>query len=199
MKARYCPCLGVKRDRESFDIGFVCALGVGGTVMNVRYRVELHQEERDQLARMLSGGKHAARRVKRAQILLAADAGESDEAIAANVSVGGSTVYRTKRRFVLGNLEAALSEAPRPGAERKMSGKQDALLVATACPKPAQGHVVHSSSGWRLCGPDGGRARSLRRDARSEASGGVLRREPDPTDRRGTAADPGATGPAGTL
>src|SRR6187397_2199310 len=91
MKARYCPCLGVKRDRESFDIGFVCALGVGGTVMNVRYRVELHQEERDQLARMLSGGKHAARRVKRAQILLAADAGESDEAIAANVSVGGST------------------------------------------------------------------------------------------------------------
>jgi hypothetical protein len=30
--------------------------------------------------------------------------------------VGGSTVYRTKRRFVLGNLEAALSEEPRPGA-----------------------------------------------------------------------------------
>jgi len=109
--------------------------------MNVRYRVELHQEERDQLARMLSGGKHAARKLKRAQILLAADAGESDEAIAANVSVGGSTVYRTKRRFVLGNLEAALSEAPRPGAERKMSGKQEALLVATACSKPPQGRA----------------------------------------------------------
>src|SRR6187397_2242340 len=140
-EGRYCPCLGVKRDRESFDIGFVCALGVGGTAMNVRYRVELHQEERDQLARMLSGGKHAARKLKRAQILVAADAGESDEAIAANVSVGGSTVYRTKRRFVLGNLEAALSEAPRPGAERKMSGKQEALLVATACSKPPQGRA----------------------------------------------------------
>src|SRR6186997_3050498 len=62
------------------------------------------------------------------------------------------------------------------------------------CQALAQGHVVHSSSGWRLCGPDGGRARSLRRDARSEASGGVLRREPDPTDRRGTAADPGQPG-----
>jgi hypothetical protein len=36
--------------------------------------------------------------------------------------VGGSTVYRTKRRFVLGNLEAALSEEPRPGADRKLSG-----------------------------------------------------------------------------
>ena len=107
--------------------------------MNIRYRVELNQDERDQLARMLSGGKHAARKLKRAQILLAADAGESDGAIAANVSVGGSTVYRTKRRFVLGNLEAALSEEPRPGAERKLSGRQEALLVATACAKPPEG------------------------------------------------------------
>jgi hypothetical protein len=32
--------------------------------------------------------------------------------------VRGSTVYRTKRRFVEGNLERALSEDPRPGAER---------------------------------------------------------------------------------
>lgn len=46
---------------------------------------------------MLSGGKHAVRKLKRAQILLAADAGVSDEAIASSVSVGGSTVYRTKR------------------------------------------------------------------------------------------------------
>ena len=69
----------------------------------------------------------------------AAEAGESDDAIAANVSVGGSTVHGTKRRFVLGNLEAALSEEPRPGAERKLSDKQEALLVATACAKPPKG------------------------------------------------------------
>jgi transposase len=39
--------------------------------------------------------------------LLASDAGVSDEEIARSVGVGGSTVYRTKRRFVIGNLEAA--------------------------------------------------------------------------------------------
>ena len=83
--------------------------------MNVRYRVELNQTEHDQLTALLCGGKHAARRIKRAQILIAANAGASDEEIARSVGVGGSTVYRTKRRFVLGNLEAALSEAPRPG------------------------------------------------------------------------------------
>ena len=109
--------------------------------MNVRYRVELSQAERNELKTLLSGGKHAARKLKRAQILLAADAGASDEAIATSVGVGGSTVYRTKRRFVLGNLEAALSEEPRPGAGRKLSGKEEALLVATACSNPPAGRA----------------------------------------------------------
>ena len=43
--------------------------------MNVRYRVELGQAEREQLTALLSGGKHAVRRLKRAQILLAARSG----------------------------------------------------------------------------------------------------------------------------
>ena len=107
--------------------------------MNIRYRVELSEAERVQLTALLSGGKHAARKLKRAQILLAADAGVSDEMIVASVSVGGSTVYRTKRRFVEGNLELALSEETRPGAPRKLSGKETAMLVATACSSPPKG------------------------------------------------------------
>jgi hypothetical protein len=50
--------------------------------MNVRYWVELSQAERGELTAMLSKGKQAARKLKRAQILLAADAGCSDEEIA---------------------------------------------------------------------------------------------------------------------
>jgi transposase len=109
--------------------------------MNVRYRVELSQAERDELTALLSGGKHAVRKLKRAQILLAAATGACDEEIARSVGVGGSTVYRTKRRFVLGNLAAALSEEPRPGASRKLSGKEEALLVATACSNPPAGRA----------------------------------------------------------
>ena len=109
--------------------------------MNVRYRVELSQDERAALQGLLAGGHQAARKLKRAQILLAADGGADDEAIANTIGVGGSTVYRTKRRFVLGNLEAALSEEPRPGAQRKLSGNEEALLVATACSTPPPGHA----------------------------------------------------------
>ena len=67
--------------------------------------------------------------------------GASDEEIATSLGVGGSTVYRTKRRFVLGNLDLALREEPRPGAGRKLSGKQEALLVATACSSPPEGRA----------------------------------------------------------
>ncbi len=109
--------------------------------MNVRYRVELSQSERAELASLLSGGKEAVRKLKRAQILLAADAGASDAEIARSLGVGASTVYRTKRRFVLGNLAAALSEGPRPGARRKLTGKEEALLVATACSSPPAGRA----------------------------------------------------------
>src|SRR3954452_2096025 len=110
-----------------------------GHDMNIRYRVELNEVEQAQLHRLISGGKHASRKVKRAQILLAAHHGVSDDDIARAVSVGGSTVYRTKRRFVEGNLELALSEETRPGAARKLSGKQTALLIATACSNPPEG------------------------------------------------------------
>src|ERR1700726_4234027 len=109
--------------------------------MNVRYRVELSQAEREELRKLLSGGKQAVRKFKRAQILLAADAGASDEEIATSVAASGSTVYRTKRRFVEGNLEGALSEEPRPGAARKLSGKEEAILVATACAAPPDGRA----------------------------------------------------------
>ncbi|WP_237050560.1 IS630 family transposase [Microvirga ossetica] len=109
--------------------------------MNIRYRVDLSETERCELEAMLRGGKHAARTLKRAQIHLAADAGVGDEIIAAPVAVGASTVSRTKRRFVEGNLERALREEPRPGAARKLSGKDEALLVATACSSPPEGRA----------------------------------------------------------
>jgi len=109
--------------------------------MNIRYHDDLSEAERCELTGLLSGGKHSARKLKRAQILLAAASGAGDEEIATHVAVGGSTVYRTKRRFVESGLAAALSEEPRPGAERKLSGREEALLVATACSNPPIGRA----------------------------------------------------------
>ena len=54
--------------------------------MNVRYIVELTPEERDQLKALTVGGVGQVRRIKRAQVLLAADSGSSDEEIARTVA-----------------------------------------------------------------------------------------------------------------
>lgn len=107
--------------------------------MNIRYRVTLSSEERQSLLDLIRGGNVAARKVRRAQILLAADARISDDEIARTVVVGTSTVYRTKQRFVEEGLERALNEAPRPGNPRKLSVTDEALLVAVSCSKPPIG------------------------------------------------------------
>jgi hypothetical protein len=43
--------------------------------------------------------------------------------------------------FVEGNLEAALNEEPRAGADRKLTSNEEALLIATACSSPPEGRA----------------------------------------------------------
>jgi len=96
----------------------------------------------------VSKGKRAARKLKRAQILLAADAGHSDEEIPARWRWAVPPVYRTKRRFVEGNLERALSEDRVQAQSAKLTGKEEALLVATACASPPEGRARWTWSFW---------------------------------------------------
>jgi transposase len=108
--------------------------------MNIRYRVTLDEQERQQLLDLTrGGGKVGVRKFKRAQVLLKADEGQEDQEIADAIPVGTATVYRTKKRFVEEGLEASLNERPRPGGERKLTGQQEGLLVALACSKPPKG------------------------------------------------------------
>jgi hypothetical protein len=107
--------------------------------MNIRYRVTLTTDERSHLESLVQGGKGAVRRIKRAQILLAADGGSTDGTIARNVVVGTSTVYRAKQRFVEEGLESVLCELPRSGVPRKLDAGDEALLCALALLSAAGG------------------------------------------------------------
>jgi transposase len=101
-----------------------------------KYVVSLTTEERDELDALLKRGKVGARTSARARILLHAAEGATDAASAAAVRVGEATVERTRQKFVEGGLDWALRERPRPGGTRKLDGKQEAFLVATACSTP---------------------------------------------------------------
>ena len=107
--------------------------------MHKKYIVTLSADERNQLLEMIKKGTLAARKLTRAHILLRADEGATDETIAAALHIHRTTVERTRQRFVEGNLEGAMSERPRPGGKRKLSAKQEARLIATACSTPPEG------------------------------------------------------------
>lgn len=113
--------------------------------MQKKYHVTLTLEERDELDRMVSSGKAAARKLCHARILLKADEAEggpawTDEQIAEALDVGLSTVWRVRRRFVEDGLESAIT--PKPAARiyaRKLDGAGEAHLVKLACSGPPSG------------------------------------------------------------
>ena len=96
------------------------------------YVVDLTPEERTELLGSLNRGSAPARRLTRARALLHADEGGTDEAIAKALHIR-PTVERLRKRFIYGGLEWALKDRHRKGAPRKLSGRDEALLVATAC------------------------------------------------------------------
>lgn len=109
--------------------------------MPKKYHVKLSSDEREQLQGLLHKGKLSVRKVKRAQILLAADRGQMDEVIAQTLQVHVNTVERTRKRFVEGGVDLALSEGYRPGGKSKLDGKGEAVLVALACSDPPAGRA----------------------------------------------------------
>jgi transposase len=109
--------------------------------MNIRYVVDLTEQERAELKMLIATAKTLGQKRKRAQILLACDRGMTEETVAAALSCGTSTIYRTKRRFVEEGLKAALTEKPRSGGNRKLTGREEATLVALACSTPPLGRA----------------------------------------------------------
>jgi putative transposase len=103
------------------------------------YIVNLTDDERQQLLALVKKGHASARKLGRAHMLLQADDGATDEAIAAALHVGRATVERTRKRFVEGNLSRALNEDPRAGRAPMLDDKQEAYLIAMACSTPPAG------------------------------------------------------------
>lgn len=113
--------------------------------MNKKYVVELTIEERTQLEALVSKGKVAGYKIRHAQMLLKADAGEdgpgwSDEPIAEAFGGGRCTVERLRKRLVEHGLEAALGRQKRTHYTRKLDGDAEAHLIALACSGAPEGH-----------------------------------------------------------
>lgn len=105
------------------------------------YLVNLSNEERQTLLEMTRKGRVNARKLKRAMILLKAAEGLTDQQIMAALDVSRPCVERVRKRFVSDGIERALNEDPRPGQKRKLDGRAEATLIATACTEAPEGHA----------------------------------------------------------
>lgn len=112
----------------------------------IRYKVTLTAEERQQLVKLVSSGKGAARKLAHARILLLADAGEhgpgrTNAAIVEALGVSERTVERVRKRFVTESFAAALSPRPQPPRpdKVKIKGPVEKQLIQLACSDPPAG------------------------------------------------------------
>jgi hypothetical protein len=113
-----------------------------------KYVVKLSDEERERLSTLIRTGKHRARQLTKARILLKADAceageGWSDNQIAGALDTTVNTVARTRQRLVEQGFEAALihKHSPASARPRIFDGAAEAKLVALACSEPPKGRV----------------------------------------------------------
>jgi transposase len=111
--------------------------------MAIRYAVDLIDAERAVLRDILSKNKAKRSTIINAYLLLKADraCGWTNEAIAAAYAVSTKKVEQLKKRFVEEGVEAALSRKPVLNAHRrKITGDEEAHLIAWCCSKAPEGH-----------------------------------------------------------
>ncbi len=111
---------------------------------NEKYVVNLRDDERKLLKELIKKDKGSARRLTRAHILLLADEDRTDETIATTLHTSIPTIERTRKKFVAGNVDGALSDKPHAKRGGKLDAKGRAMLVATACSTPPEGRAKWS-------------------------------------------------------
>jgi hypothetical protein len=110
--------------------------------MNKKYIVELTDDERSTLQQVVKKLKGASQKLKRANILLKADAGWTDARIAEALDCRTKTVENVRQRFVLLGFEVALHGQKRetPPTEKLLDGEQEAKIIALRLSAPPAGY-----------------------------------------------------------
>ena len=111
--------------------------------MAIRYAVDLTETERTALREIISKNKAKSSTIVNAYILFKADrvCGWTNEAIALAYEVSTKKVEQLKKRFVEEGFEAALYRKPVTNVHRrKMTGDEEAHLIALFCRQAPEGH-----------------------------------------------------------
>jgi len=115
-----------------------------GGAMLKKYIVRLTDEEREALQRVVGKFKGSSQKVRRAQVLLKADAdgpGWTDARVAEAFGCRTKTVENIRERFVTGGFQITLDGHPRlkPPCPKLLDGEQEAKVIALRLGPPPPG------------------------------------------------------------
>ena len=114
--------------------------------MPKKYIVRLSAAERDELRRVIKKLQGSSQKVRRAQILLKADADGpnwTDEQIADAFCCRTQTVEKIRKRLVTQGFETVLNGArrPHPPTAKLLDGEQEAQVIALRLGEPPKGYA----------------------------------------------------------
>jgi hypothetical protein len=120
-----------------------------GSAMRKKYIVRLSDAERATLTEIVKTLKGSSQKVRRAQVLLKADAGGpvwTDAKIAEAVGCRTKTVENIRERLVTLGFESTLNGQPRehPPRPKLLNGEQEAKVIATRLGPPPNGFATWS-------------------------------------------------------
>jgi transposase len=103
--------------------------------MSKKYKVTLTEGEQAHLHEIMDKGKHGAQKRKRAQALLLANEGYTDESIAERVGMHYRGIEGLRQRFVEDGFETTLEGKPRGHRPRALTGEDEARLICGPVPE----------------------------------------------------------------
>jgi hypothetical protein len=114
--------------------------------MQKKYVVRLTDQERRELQEIIKKLKGTGQKVRRAQVLLKADADGpnwTDTRIAESFSCRTRTVEKIRQRLVERGFEETLHgrERKQPPVEKLLTGDQEARIIATRLGSPPKGYA----------------------------------------------------------
>lgn len=104
-----------------------------------KLQVTLTDDERNLLRSLLRCQSQPARTLRRCHMLLHAERGETDRAIAEQLGCSDRCVADLRRRFAAGGIHRALYDAPRSGAPRRFTAAQLQRIVEMTAGPPPEG------------------------------------------------------------
>ena len=106
-------------------------------------RIALEESEVQKLEEITKKGKNSARVIIRAQVLLMANEkglNKKPVEIEEILRITQRTITNIKKRYKEGGIEKALYEKKRPGQPKRLTGKEEAEIVAIACSDAPKGY-----------------------------------------------------------